>query len=176
MVIPAICAHGKALQPLGKGCSIGSPRSPQEDPHLRKWVRILRVAGQKSYLPFLHYNCPHNQIIALRNRVLADVPEPSRAGLTSLRRTVRAMLKCLPKTTRMDALAVAAMYTGAKRARFQRAAVWLFDRGVSRKDARVKLFTKAEKLKSKPDKPNPDPRAIQYRRDVYNLEIGRAHV
>lgn len=62
-------------------------------------------------------------------------------------------------------------YTGLKKLRYTRAVNDILAGGLTKKDARVKMFVKFEKLN--PTKVNPDPRAIQFRDAKYCVALGR---
>jgi len=110
---------------------------------------------------------------AIRNRVVGEVPLPSLDGLTRLRNTGKRLARLLGKQRELEILEFPLAYTGAKRARYQRAAENLLEGGITRRKAKVKCFVKFEKLEFKPEKPNPDPRAIQFRSPEYCVALGR---
>lgn len=63
-------------------------------------------------------------------------------------------------------------FTGCRRARYERAALDYKMRGISKRDANVTMFVKMERLNPE-KKVNPDPRAIQFRTQVYCVALGR---
>lgn len=84
----------------------------------------------------------------------------------------RGLLRHLPKTPRVDYDTFVGYYTGRQKALYQKAVDSLMHNPVSRKDARVKTFVKAEKTDFTA-KPDPAPRVIQPRDPRYNVEVGR---
>jgi len=159
------------LKPLGKGCKITYIPTETPDRHNKRWVRIARVETTGAYTPFAHYDCVHNQIAALRNRVLAHVPEPTNDGLSKLRTQARRIIRYLPNVPEADLYDMPNHYHGAKRERYIRAADDLLNYGLDRIEAKVKMFVKFEKLNS--TKVNPDPRAIQFRHPKYCVAVGK---
>jgi hypothetical protein len=158
-------------KPLGKGCKITHIPTDIKDDHSRRWVRIARLDAREGYLPFAHYNCSHNQLAALRNRVLADVPLPSVEGIKVLRRTARSICKFLPTVPPAGWFDMPNHYHGHKRAKYLRAVEDVLQTGYNRSHAKIQMFVKFEKLDSR--KHNPDPRAIQFRHPRYCVALGR---
>jgi hypothetical protein len=135
-------------------------------------VRIARLVGDRTWLPFAHHNCRCNQLIALRNRVLGEVPRPTHEGLVLLRDQAKRIRRLLPKVGPIDLHEVALHYGGGKRARYERAAADVLANGLTPRDARITCFVKFEKLNSE-SKTNPDPRAIQFRDPRYGVSLAR---
>jgi len=124
---------------------------------------------------FAHHNCLHNQQIAIQNRVLFDTgmlpdPEAAQYYLAACRRLGRS----LGFTPPISYDAFLDHYSGGKRRRYEDAVAKCKTFGVSKQDARVEAFVKCDKIVFKEglDKPNPDPRAIQFRDPVYSAEFG----
>lgn len=171
MSVEPICVGDVQLKPLGDGCEITFVPPDTVDRHQRRWVRIARIETSHGYCPIAHYNCLHNQIAALHNRVLAAVPQPTEEGLRKLRKTTAKICRLLPTTPTADWYDMPKHYSGQKRQRYERAVDDVLARGYSKKDARVKMFVKFEKLTGL--KVNPDPRAIQFRHPRYCVALGR---
>jgi hypothetical protein len=128
------------------------------------------MAGEfKTFNPFMHHNCSHNQLAAVMGRVIADVPRFDRAVYPALRRVARAIARRVPKTTNLDVRDVGELFSGKKRVTYQTAADQLVRDGPSHKDARYTAFVKADKLN--PTKVDPDPRMIQHPHPKYNVEL-----
>ena len=125
-----------------------------------------------------HSNCSCNQRRAAVNRVLGLTPKPTDKGLRRLRQTAKRIKYLLPKTRTAPWGEMAKCYSGAKRAKYERAAAKRLMTGDMRKYSNVRLFVKFE-LKDPLDqdgvskKPNPDPRAIQFRAAEYCVDIAR---
>lgn len=110
-------------------------------------------------------------MIAIRNRVIGVVPRPTHEGLSDLRLGLRAVVRNLPKTGTISRDDFCAMYSGPKRARYQRNADYVRSHGFSPHMAGLRMFIKWEKLS--PEKVNPDPRPIQYRDGRYCVEVSQ---
>lgn len=83
------------------------------------------------------------------------------------------LLSHVPPTTPVSREEFAAMYEGRKRTIYEEAVRSLATEGIRPKDANLKTFVKAEKVRITPDKPDPAPRVIQPRDPRYNVEVGR---
>jgi len=122
----------------------------------------------------VHEDCVHNQVVAIHNRVAGMVPAPTPEGLAKLKRVARRIQRTLPHVPHQDLYDMAHSYVGAKRRKYEEATDKLLRLGnLGRRDARIKMFVKCEKIQFTPNKPNPDPRAIQFRDLVYNCGIGQ---
>lgn len=171
MVVPALCAGAKELSNLAPGCKINDFGPPPGDQHSRTWVRIARLDCHGTWLPFAHHDCKCNQITSLHNRVLGDVPRPTPEGLAALRTSARRLRRFLPHTIPQEWYDMPNSYGGLKKLRYTRAVDQVLDGGIQKKDARIKMFVKFEKLN--PTKVNPDPRAIQFRDAKYCVVLAR---
>lgn len=78
------------------------------------------------------------------------------------------LVKHLPSTTPVSRQEFAEMYQGRRRIIYQQAVDSLMKIGVSRRDAKIKVFVKAEKGKL-----GSAPRVIQPRDPRYNVEVGK---
>jgi len=119
----------------------------------------------------VHRGCVHNELTGLYGRVMGAVPEPTALGLEYLNRGLRRigrMMRSRRTFTRLEYATILEQYSGAKRARYERAAEELKCEPVAERDARVTAFVKAEKRKELDEK---DPRMIQFRTPKYNLEL-----
>jgi len=79
----------------------------------------------------------------------------------------------LPPTTPISREAFADLFKGRKHTIYQDAVRSLATEGLRPKDANIKAFVKAEKVRVTPSKPDPAPRIIQPRDPRYNVEVGR---
>jgi len=120
-----------------------------------------------------HKSCMHNEVTGLVGRVLSSVPAPTEGGMASLRKRclrlghwLRAHSDGLP----LSYEEVIKAYSGLKRTRYERARRELMVEPVSRRDAGVVAFVKAEK---RPYGDRKDPRIIQMRKPRYTLEVAR---
>lgn len=172
MSVPALCAGVKELKPLAVRCKVATIPEDTGSDHGRRFIRLARPDVDGTYVPFAHHDCTHNQLIALRNRVLGEVPRPSEDGLKALRKQAWRLLRHLPRVSPDDYFVLPMSYTGAKRAKYWTATERVLENGgINQSDAKVKMFVKFEKLA--PKKLNPDPRAIQFRDPKYCVEVAR---
>lgn len=106
-----------------------------------------------------------------RDGVLVPTPKPSIGAYNQLRdfrsRLLSRLVLCRPWSLER----FIASYPGAKQARVRAAAESLALRPLSRRDAMLSTFVKAEKLNLS-DKPDPAPRVIQPRDPRYNCVVG----
>lgn len=162
------------------GCKVAMMQDAPGCDHHRHWVRVLGidldligVNGEKikSGVVTYYHNCKNNLMSALRNRVLADVPKPSEAGIQSLKIQARKMTKKLRSVAPWTREQVLGHYKGAKRARYTSAAERYDEEGVTYRDSVVDLFVKSEATPI--TKTFKAPRAIQPRSYVYGYAIAR---
>jgi hypothetical protein len=79
----------------------------------------------------------------------------------------------LPIVTPEDYYIMPMRYGGAKRTRYMNATDDVMSFGVSKSDSTIKMFVKSERIQPDGAKPNPDPRAIQFRNARYCVELAR---
>lgn len=159
---------------MSPGCAI--VRRPIDDgcQHTRRLVRAATLwVSNSMHLPIIHHDCIHNQIVSVHNRVCGVVPQPTKVGLEQVARATVAISHHLPTTVPDDYYVMPSLYSGDKRRRYEEATEQVLEGPISKRDAGVKMFVKGEKLKMDPNKPNPDPRAIQFRDAKYCVEISR---
>lgn len=125
------------------------------------------------FVPFMHHDCIHNQLVAVHNRVCGRVPVPTSDGLARLKVAARRVAALLPITTPEDYYVMPMRYGGSKRTRYLQATDEVMAQGVSKGDSTIKMFVKSERLQPDEAKPNPDPRAIQFRNAKYCIELAR---
>lgn len=130
-------------------------------------------AVDEVYLPFVHHDCIHNQVIAITNRVCGVVPRPTRLGVTRLQLAAKQLSRQLPLTVPQDLYEMPLSYSGPKRTRYVQAADEYLAGGLTKRDATIKMFVKCEKLEPTAAKPNPDPRAIQFRNAKYCVVLSQ---
>lgn len=113
----------------------------------------MRVAwpspGPGTWVPQVHANCAHNQVAALKLRVLAPLPRQvnEALGVSTLRawRKLQTLARAYPDG-RWTIEQTAESYEGALRRRYRLAADSLQDVSLRRQDARLDCFLKAEKI------------------------------
>jgi len=98
--------------------------------------------------------------------------KPDKIGFERLALVKQQLLDHLSPTTVVPREDYPSLYNGRKRVVYQQAYESLLSKGVSRKDAYVSTFVKAEKINFSV-KGDPAPRVIQPRSPRYNLEVGR---
>lgn len=81
------------------------------------------------------------------------------------------LMALLPKLPRMEIQEYPGKYAGKKRTIYQSAVDILMTRPISRKDAEITSFVKAEKINVS-SKPDPAPRVIQPRNPTYTVTLG----
>lgn len=155
---------------LDVGCSILREPIVDRDCHKKTMVRVSSPWIPGVFQPYFHYDCIHNQLRSIVGRVAGPVVKPSADGLALLRVAAEHLGRTLPKTQANDLFDMPARYTGAKRARYERAAEALCAVGLYAKDAFCKMFVKAERIDGTVKK-NPDPRAIQFRGSRYCVAL-----
>jgi len=120
---------------------------------------------------YTHADCICNEYISATNRVLGEVPLPTKAGIKALRREARLACKKLGRVDVLSTDEFVASFTGRRRRRYEQAVQSLSENALRRSDGYIKAFVKAEKFNPL-DKVNPDPRMIQARNARYNVEVG----
>lgn len=149
--------------------------SSAPQPHCDERRKITRQLPSVSGLwaPYTHRDCTCNEFVAIRNRVVGAVPEPTEEGLKLLAAEARRVSKSLPTISPMTRESFVNHYSGRNKSRYQNAVDSLEREPLDlRKDSLVKAFVKAEKF-APSGKVNPDPRMIQARSPRYNVEVGR---
>lgn len=166
------CGESGRLEPLGEGCAIKFVPIPTGDEHKRLLVRVAIPETDGVYQPTIHYDCVHNQIQAIRNRVCGRVEAPTPHGLALVRAAARAMAASLPPTSADDVYALANRHGGLKGARYRAAADSYNTFGLFPGDSAIRMFVKSERFDAA-KKVNPDPRAIQYRGAKYCVALAQ---
>lgn len=141
--------------------------------HTKTWIRIaqIEIPILGTYVPYSHSNCRCNQIVALNNRVLGEAIKPDPTAMIELQGFVTRIAKRMPKVGSESYTDFANRYVGKRKNAYMKIATNdLLVNGVSRKDSRVTMFVKAERMD--PNKVNPDPRAIQFRTPIYCVALG----
>jgi len=156
---------GVVLKPLATGCSVTAVPDDSGNEHKRHIVHVAAPDIDGVYVPFVHHDCVHNEEMAIHNRICGQVPIPTDAGMSALKKGIDLIIHHLPKTEQEPLGHFAERYPPKKRSRYMAAVQNILDNGLTRKDARVTMFIKPEKMS--PSKKNPDPRAIQFRDPRY---------
>lgn len=156
------CGEHKELEELDEGCSITRIPIIHGDEHKRHLVRVFLPTIEGVYKPTVHYDCVHNQVQSIRNRVCGVVPKPTSLGKEMLRKAVKQITTYLQPTIPDDIYDLSRRHVGSKAERYKRAADMVTIAGVSKVDASIKMFIKAERFNPLA-KTNPDPRSIQFR-------------
>jgi hypothetical protein len=178
------------LKPLGEGSELEISENfvDHKSTHVR-FVVVIAVPECANMALVSDHNCLHNQVAALRNRVLADVPTPDAEAVRMLTRVSNIMARHVLRDrddvvfSQLTPEELEPYFPNhKKRERYVGGYVsWLEDD--AKVDPTIELFIKDEK-KTKTG----DPRAIQFRRDpvycgvlasylksiehvIYNLEL-----
>lgn len=168
--MPCLCAHSHDnLRPVDEGCAVTRAGTDPGCAHSKRVTELAEVPIPGLWKPVVHDNCLGNQITAVRNRVIADVPKPDQQALKALRKTARMLAHNLPKPEPQELGEFALAYTGAKRKRYLDAADYVRANGVEKRHAGITMFVKSERMN--PQKVNPDPRPIQYRDARYCVAL-----
>jgi len=143
-------------------------------------VRVLSgFSGGATYN--MHNNSLNNLSRGVVERVLyTRTPEglvpplrPVQQAFERLSGVSAAVLRKTCPTTVVSRDEYPELYSGRKRLVYERAVASLSAEAVSRRDAIVRVFVKAEKVAFSASKPDPVPRVIQPRHPRYNVEVGR---
>jgi len=164
------CGSAGKLQPIDDGCSLDRVPIIHDDEHKRLLVRVAIPA--EGFQPTVHHDCTHNQVQAIRNRVIGVVPKPNSEGLSLMRKGMHAITRSLVPTTEDDIFALSKRHGGAKGARYARAAEEYLSFGLQKSDSNIKTFVKPERF-DPTSKENPDPRAIQFRAPKYCVALAK---
>lgn len=100
-------------------------------------------------------------------------PRPLPGAFERMREFADAVVKSSCRTTRVDYDEFVAMYSGRKATIYAAAAASCRLSPVTKRDAQLSTFVKAEKVIPTRDKQWPAPRVIQPRSPRYNVEVGR---
>lgn len=122
------------------------------------------------WYPFAHYDCIHNHVVSIHNRVAGVVPTPNIVGLTRMDEAGKLIARNLPKTSDEPLGQFALKYSGRKRAVYERGVERLLAEGIYPDIATVSMFVKCEKT-NPTLKINPDPRAVQFRSPTYCVAV-----
>lgn len=159
------------LKPLARGCTV--TRKPLTHCDERRCITRQVPTLPGLWAPYTHRDCTCNELVALRNRVVGKVPEPTQRGIKLLMREARRLTAHLSDVAPMSEEAFLEHYSGRNRSRYANAIDSLHRVPLNpRVDSMVKAFVKAEKF-NPAGKRNPDPRMIQARSPRYNVEVGR---
>lgn len=174
MARPGVCcAKGSTIQPLDQGCSITRLPADSGCIHKRTLVTLAHPpVGTFIKDVFIHENCVSNQHIAIVNRVLGVTPGFQSHMAKPLKSSTSLIARHLPRTPEQPIGKFALKYSGAKRARYLRAANDWLENGITRQNAGVTMFVKADRLDPK-EKIRPDPRPVQFRDPLYCVDIAR---
>lgn len=124
-----------------------------------------------AYSVNVHANCLCNELVSLHNRHLVDrsyLKFNKKLWQAIARQTLKFYPKDLKPCKYEDVIAA---YAGAKKRAYHNAMLGLKTYGYNRKSAVVSMFVKPDRYPTE-DCLDKDPRAIQYRKIEYNLELG----
>jgi hypothetical protein len=147
------------------------------EPFVRYWYHLEFVSNPITFI--VHNSSIVNLTRAVLTRVLMrNGKEPYRPDEDVYKRLnkfkssfLKHLLEGLPSTTPMSILEFPDLYRGRRKTVYQGAAESLLHRPITRDDACLKAFIKAERVNGTA-KLDPDPRVIQPRDPRYNVELG----
>jgi hypothetical protein len=144
-------------------------------PHVRKFYQVVGFSLPNNYL--VHNSSINNLARGVLHRVFyaRGLPPPQpREGLYTgrLRYFRNTLVRCFSSTTPVERQEFVEYYKGRRKTLYQRACDSLLSRSISRKDANIRAFVKAEFINSDRNV-DPDPRVISPRDPRYNVEVGR---
>lgn len=144
-------------------------------PHVRQFFQVAGFSPPASYL--VHNSSINNLFRGVITRVFyvkgQETPKPhERIYGKRLSYFRKLLLKGFSSTTPVSRDQFVDFYRGRKRTIYANAAESLLSCSISRVDATIKAFVKAEFINSD-DKPDPDPRIISPRDPRYNVEVGK---
>lgn len=119
----------------------------------------------------MHAECPCNEVISIRNRVIGVVPKPTPLGLSKLYHTLKQMRRCVGPVSPISYSEFYQNYTGSKRKAYEEAAKTLGAYPICKRDSQINMFVKCERI-NPIEKVNPDPRPISARNKRYVLSVG----
>lgn len=114
----------------------------------------------------IHANNKVNQTVAIANRVLGRVPEPTEYGRRMIDYGSAAITAALKPCTAWDLSRFYSDYPSAKKARYERAHKAIISSEYRSQFARITAFVKRERMDATA-KVDPDPRVIQFRDPRY---------
>jgi len=142
---------------------------------MRRFFQVVGFSSPSNYL--VHNSSINNLARGVLARVFYVKGEPTPKPIVGiyrerLRDFRNSLLKGFSSTTPVSRQEFVEFYKGRRKTLYQRAADSLQSSSISRKDASIKAFVKAEFINSD-DKPDPDPRVISPRDPRYNVEVGK---
>lgn len=142
------------------------------DNHKKRLIRVATPNMPEFFQPFVHFDCVCNQVRAIHNRVIGEVPPLLEEGKILLWAAAAEVRRSLPQVESDDVFALAERNVGQKRERYMRATHLYLLRGMIKSDANLSMFVKAERI-DPGAKVDPDPRAIQFRGAVFCVAIAQ---
>lgn len=156
--------HGTILKPLREGAGLRIPPEPEH--RQRRYCIYYQPNFPITRKVYVHNNCRCNEVVALRNRVLFDCIRATPERISQCKTLARLIADWLPRHPKSEGDWIDD-YTGRKRRKYLDAQADLTSRPITRSDAYVSAFIKAEKIFELKD-----PRLIQARSARYNYELG----
>jgi len=130
-------------------------------------LTIISCQIPGTWRPFTHANCVCNQLVGITNRVLGQVPLPTKDGLKRLKSMSKRLYGWLPAMVPWTLTQVVDSFTDSRKKVYERARLSLETRPFDKDDAKINAFVKSE-LVDPNAKINPDPRIISARTPRYN--------
>jgi hypothetical protein len=150
----------------------GKPRGPRLMGVVAAFGEVAVIGAHERDVDTLHRGVVERVYGVVEDGELRVVPQPTVNIFQTLSQFRRRLLQRLPKASCESRQSFCDTYTGRKKTIYEAAAATLENEPVNQRDARGKLFGKAEKtnFSAKPDAPV---RIIFPRDPRYNVEVGR---
>lgn len=155
---------GTPLKPVRPGSTIKLPVTQREHPQ-RRFCIYYQPNIDWCFKIHMHNHCICNEEVAIRNRVIMDVPLPTPEAMKEADLLGKVIARMIPRPPVADGEWID-NYTGKKRNKYLRAMDELAVIPLQRKDGYIKAFIKPEKIKDLKD-----PRLIQSRNARYNIAL-----
>lgn len=157
--------RGALLHPMRPKAYIHLPKTIPPHPN-RRFCIWYQPNTEICFKIHMHNNCICNEEVAIRNRVLMQVPTPTSEALAEAKTLARVIADIVGPQRPSEGEWIE-NYSGKKRNKYQKALDELAVIPLTRKDGYIKAFIKPEKIKDLKD-----PRLIQSRNARYNIVLG----
>lgn len=167
----SICSPAE-LKPKREKSSISVPEDvdlPEDCPDAKRRILALKWPEPVWQLQ-THRACAHNEERIARNRVMMEVPGAESGSLHLVDVAAGELAKQVVAAP-LDLESLIQVFPASRRKRYLQAAWLLCQRAFSLLEARISSFVKSEKLEV--EEKDKDPRMIQARGQLFNLELGK---
>jgi len=159
VMVDAVCAYPKKLGKVAAGNPGALPPPHWSHDSRRRLVRLVPPI-EGLWPTYIHAECICNEIIGVTNRVIGEVPLPTKYGLSLLDAEMRQIARFVGQLNPETYQQFVARFVGRRRSRYENALASMQHNALTKRDfSRIKAFVKSEKRR--PDK-NSDPRIVQF--------------